>query len=40
VFRDRTRQNLRVSTGAVDVLRFTTGDAGSIAATVRRFLRR
>lgn len=40
VFRDRTRQNLWVSTGAVDVLRFTPRDAGSIAPAIRRALRR
>ena len=40
VFRDRTRQNLWVSTGAVDILRFTPRDGGSIGSTVRRVLRR
>jgi len=40
VFRDRTRQNLWVSTGGVDVLRFTPRDSGSIAPAIRRALRR
>ncbi|MFC8734381.1 hypothetical protein ACFT5B_18155 [Luteimicrobium sp. NPDC057192] len=40
VFKDRARQNLWVSTGAVDVLRFTPRDSGAIAPAIRRALRR
>ncbi|MGC5167755.1 type IV toxin-antitoxin system AbiEi family antitoxin domain-containing protein [Luteimicrobium sp. DT211] len=39
VFKDRTRQNLWVSTGVVDVLRFTPRDSGSIAPAICRALR-
>lgn len=40
VFRDRARQNMWMSTGSVEVLRFTGRDRGSIAETVRRVLAR
>ncbi|GAA1974450.1 hypothetical protein GCM10009718_08080 [Isoptericola halotolerans] len=39
LFADRRRQNLLTGTGAVDLLRFTSRDLGSIAGTVRRALR-
>lgn len=40
LYADRRRQNLLTGTGAVDLLRFTSRDLGSIARTVRRALRR
>ncbi|GAA1730499.1 hypothetical protein GCM10009809_27560 [Isoptericola hypogeus] len=40
VFADRVRQNGIVSSGKVDLLRFTFDDLGGIASEVRRFLAR
>ncbi|BDZ41160.1 hypothetical protein GCM10025865_04590 [Paraoerskovia sediminicola] len=40
VYADRARQNALVSTGQIDVLRFTARDLGQIGSTVRRALNR